>query len=70
MTSHSAALLRHFDVKMAVFRIKLVSVWRSEKCEYEYLDDGADFAEDMGDDAVEMAGSGLTESMMLPEALR
>ena len=55
---------------MAVFRIKLVSVWRSEKCEYEYLDDGADFAEDMGDDAVEMAGSGLTESMMLPEALR
>lgn len=67
LTSHQAALLRHFEIKMAVFRVRLVGVWRAESGAYEALgeDDESDDDED-GDagDALEI-DDGLPASMML-----
>ena len=70
LNSHQAALLRHFDVKMAVFRLKLVGVWRNTTNQYEVLGEGVDTFEEEADDGDDTNMAIVPDSMKLPAALR
>jgi hypothetical protein len=71
LTSHQAALLRHLQIKMAVFRLGLRASVTGDRDAPKYdeicLDDSDDEDEDAMSD-VEFA-DGLPTSMMLPEVL-
>ena len=69
---HQATLLRHLDIKMAVFRLKLRAGLDKDGNFWEY-DDG--FSEEDEDEAAGGLASdpfddGLPDSVMLPAALR
>lgn len=70
LNANQAALLRHFHVKMAVFRLKLRGVWRAESNSFEDLREGEEDEEEDGDDALPELDDGLLASMMLPEHLK
>ena len=76
LSPDQAALLRHFHIKMATFRLKLkarISGKDEDSAKFEELDggesdtDGGDGADDLEPDA--MYEDGLPESMMLPAAV-
>lgn len=73
LTPNQAALLRHFQIKMATFRLKLKAQLTGkdeDTAKFEELDDGESDLE--GDDALDedvMFEDGIPASMMLPAAV-
>lgn len=73
LTPNQAALLRHFQIKMATFRLKLkarVAGKDEDKAKFEELDDGeSDIEGDGGLGSDSMFEDDIPDSMMLPAAV-
>ena len=76
LSTQQAAVLRHFDIKMAMFRLKLKAVVHGKEedtAQFKVLDeeeseDEAPELEGMDGD-VSMFDDGLPDSMMMPAAV-
>lgn len=73
LTPNQAALLRHFQIKMATFRLKLkarLAGKDEDSTNFEELDDGeSDLEGDDAPDADVMFEDDIPASMMLPAAV-
>lgn len=70
LNPHQATLLRHLDIKMAAFKLKLRAAIDKDGNFWDYEDGFSDADEDLQEDgAVDPFDDGLPDSMMLPAAL-